>query len=303
MPRAPGEQRGTKRREDRDRRHLEEDVPARRAARRIALWNAEPGDDRVPAPGAEGGAVQLQQADDDEDPRIHRAPRRDQGQREHRTADSPRDVRDRQDGDAGQSPADHRSGRRPDEPVSARARDVGQGEASEVDEAVSRRNERGKVVEAVVVDAPDDRRDDLAARCDAHDEDRHHADRGWMDREQACEDARSEHAERQLRHGVAATLDPESDHRPRSDHSQRDPRAPRHQPFFAGDSPAVRPTSGASAGRQRRIETTSRVSMRCRRRRSMRSWISRMQSLSVRRPGRPTFRRRDPKHRPRTLSP
>ena len=94
-------------RRDEQRHHVEPDVAARDAARRVAVRDPEPGQRRRPAPGADRRPVQLERADDEEDARVGRArARAPEEDAEQRHADRAGDVEARQHGQPREPPAD-----------------------------------------------------------------------------------------------------------------------------------------------------------------------------------------------------
>jgi geranylgeranyl reductase family protein len=108
--------------------------------------------------------------------------------------------------------------------------EIGLGEAQpgEVDEAVSRGDEEGQVVQAVRVDAPDDRAEDLHAGCSHDDQQRAHA----AFRRQAtkgCEENRpGSGAEEQLTAQAYGHVDPEDGEEERDDEGAEEPGARSH---------------------------------------------------------------------------
>ena len=120
-PRLPRLKRRRDARESGDERQgedVEDDVPARGAARRVALRDPETRDDAVPRPRPDRRAVDLEQRDDHEDARVHGPARRQQHDDEKRAADGARDVGRRA---APSAPAAPRATRRRSRPTTGSA--------------------------------------------------------------------------------------------------------------------------------------------------------------------------------------
>ena len=74
-------------RDERDRHHVEDHVPARCPARRIPLWDAEAGNDPLPRPGSDRRPVDLEPRDDEEDARVDGPARLEKHEDEEGAAD------------------------------------------------------------------------------------------------------------------------------------------------------------------------------------------------------------------------
>ena len=188
---------------DEQRHHVEPDVTARDAARRVPVGDPEPGQRRRPAPRPDRRPVQLERGDRDEDARVRRPPpRAPEEDEQERHADRAGNVRARQNGQPGDSPTGGTDGGDPDErPLRERPRER---QPAEVDEPVRGRDEERQVVEAVVVDAPDERAGHLSDRCERDDAERLRARERHERYERRGEDGERHDAEPDL--GVAADL-------------------------------------------------------------------------------------------------
>ena len=213
-----------------DRDHVEHDVAARDAAGRVRLRELETGNRRSPRPRAERGAVELEGGDDEVDPGVHRPPRPQQHEDEERAPDRAGDVGRGQHRQPGEAP-DRRCGRsdRDHDPRPAQRRER---DAGEVDEPVPRRHVRGDVVEPVLVEAPDQRADDLADRRHAHDRERLPANGARLEREQRREHGGGEQAEDALARRVDRALQQEPARGPRDDDRERDEGKAAHSPYL-----------------------------------------------------------------------
>jgi hypothetical protein len=213
----------------RQREHVEEYVAARGAARRVALGDAEAGYDRLPPPGADRGAVELERGDDDEDPCVDGATSGDERRRQRSAADRAGEIRRRQHRQPRDAPAGDADRCRRDQPASCATGGLRQREPGQVDEPVTGWHVGGKVPKPVLVDAPEQRPDDLAARSDGDDEQRLQPDRGRLEPEQATEHGCGADAERELQLRSSVPLRQQGREDPQRGDGDREQGAPGHR--------------------------------------------------------------------------
>jgi len=99
---------------------------------------------------------------------------------------------------------------------------------------VSRRHERRKVVEAVAVETPDERSDDLSDRRDSHDSQRLQPNRFWLERQQAGQHACRDEPERQLPRMSHRAVEHENGGNPDADDDERDEWEAAHRSYLRG---------------------------------------------------------------------
>jgi hypothetical protein len=220
--------------------NVEDDVPTRDATRRVPLRETESRHRRLPAPRADGGAVQLETHDDHEDSCVDRPARPDEDADQERAADRAGDVGLRENRDTGDPPG--RSDRSGDEEEHPRAvcEHGRQRQTREIDEPVARRHERGKVVEPVGVETPYERADDLADRRDRNDRQRLDTHLRRMSREECSEDADREDTERKLARMSDVLVDDEPAEGPGGDGEQCDQLEAVHHRIFVDAAAGVR---------------------------------------------------------------
>jgi hypothetical protein len=209
---------------------VEEDVAARGAARWVSLGEAEAGHDLLPPPGADRGSVELECRHDDKDPCIDATACDDERRRQCPATDRTGDIRCRKHRQPHDAPAgDTHDGRRhqPAPPATGGFRER---EPGEVDEPVPGRHVGREVPEPVLVDAPEQRPDDLAARRDDDDEHGLAPHRGGLETEQPREQGRGADAERELPPRPSVPVDPERHEDPRGGDGDREWGPPAHWP-------------------------------------------------------------------------
>jgi hypothetical protein len=113
-------------------------------------------------------------------------------------------------------------------------------EPGEVHEAVAGRDEGGQVLEAVRVEAPDERPDHLPHRRDPDDGECLNADRSGLEKEQRAQNRCREDAEQELLSAVDVSVEPEPGRDVHRRDGHREERA-RHRPFFARARPGGLP--------------------------------------------------------------
>lgn len=181
-----------------ERQDVEDDIAACDPARGISLREAEAGHDSFPRPRADGGPVELERRDDEEDACVDRALRLDQDGDEKRAADGAGRVTRGKNRKAGNPPRTRHHRSNTEEQSVTSSSDHCQRDAAEKDESVTRRDESRQVVESVRVEAPDERADDLSERRDADDQERLDANRPRLENEQASEHRCRQEPEKKL---------------------------------------------------------------------------------------------------------
>ena len=209
---------------------VEDDVAARDTARRVPLREAEPRHGRLPRPGAERGAVELERCDHDEHACVDGPSRPGERRDEEGAAHGPDEVGRGEHRETGEPPRDGAERGRGDQHPRPLAGERDERHAREVDEAMARRDERRKVVEAIPVEPPHERADHLTGGRDHDDRERLQTDRARVEHEQRGEqDARHE-PQHELTLLLDMGVEPERADGPRSDGREGDERRTGHRP-------------------------------------------------------------------------
>lgn len=115
-------------------------------------------------------------------------------------------------------------------------------------------HERREILESVRVNAPHDGADHLSERRDPDDCESLQSDTRRMEREKECEDARRDHAERQLTRAIEMLVDEEPGDDPGADDEQRDGGEATHRTHLRRNGGRGSPEPSRLTGRLSRVQ-------------------------------------------------